>query len=116
MLEIISERKSYEEKVQILKIRIKKLQEQENDINKLAKKVKEKFENEQKLKSEKKEQKGLVLSSKELTEKMIILKKKEIENLRIKRKEAKDKAINDHLIKNKVSWIIILESISNCKK
>ena len=98
--------------MQILRNRIRKLQDQENEINKKAGKLKEKFLVEQKLKSDKNEKKVHIINLKQLSDKMIVNRKQEIENLRINQKEEKNKNAKEHLKKNKVLNFIKLESLS----
>jgi chromosome segregation ATPase len=104
MLETYFEKKTYEEKVKILKNRIKKLQEQETEINKKTGKLKEKYVTEQKIKNEKGEGKDIVENYKKMTDKMKEEKKKEIETLRKKRMEEREKAQNEQISKNKVNF------------
>jgi hypothetical protein len=102
MMDTIMEKKSYEEKFKILQNRIKKLQEQEKEINKKTGKMKEKYLAEQKLKSERLDRKDYVEINKIKNEKLIEEKKQEIENLRLKRKEEREKLIKEQMTKNKV--------------
>jgi len=97
MMDTVLEKKSYEEKVRILQNRIKKLQDQEKEINKKTGKMKEKYLVEQKLKSERWERKDYVEVNKIKNEKLIEEKKQEIENLRLKRKEEREKAIKEQM-------------------
>lgn len=101
-MDTIMEKKSYEEKFKILQNRIKKLQEQEKEINKKTGKMKEKYLAEQKLKSERLDRKDYVEINKIKNEKLIEEKKQEIENLRLKRKEEREKLIKEQMTKNKV--------------
>jgi hypothetical protein len=115
MMDTVLEKKSYEEKVRILQNRIKKLQEQEKEINKKTGKMKEKYIAEQKLKSERIERKDYVEINKIKNEKLIEEKKHEIENLRLKRKEERDKAIKEQMTKNKVKILFIKKVYQNSK-
>ena len=116
LLETLNEKKNYEDKVNALNNRIKKLQDQEKEINKKTGKLKEKYVIEQKIKSEKEEKKDLIENYKVNNEKKIEDKKLEIEVLRKQRKEDKDKQTRDLLLKNKVNNFIKNQKVySNAK-
>jgi hypothetical protein len=65
--------------------------------------LKEKYILEQKIKSDKIENKDLVINTKKYTEFEIEKRKKEIEDRRNKRKQIAEKISQDHLFKNKVN-------------
>ncbi len=115
-LDTINEKKSYENKIQALNNRIKKLEQQEREINKQTGKLKEKYILEQKIKSDKIENKDLVINTKKYTEFEIEKRKKEIEDRRNKRKQIAEKISQDHLFKNKVNISSLQKNYENAKQ
>ena len=89
-------------KIQALNNRIRKLEEQEKEINKKTGKLKEKYTLEQKIKLDKLERKDLIDDHKQYSEKEAERRKIEIEHQRQKRKEIGEIVSSNNLVKNKV--------------
>lgn len=102
MLDVVSEKKNYEEKIKALNNRIKKLEKQEKEINKTTGKMKEKFILEQKIRADKQEKKELIENFKKYNETEIEKRKGDIDERRKKRKEVVEKVSQENLMKNKV--------------
>ena len=96
------EKKNYEDKINALNNRIKKLEKQEKEINKTTGKMKEKFVLEQKIRADKQEKKDVIENYKRYTEAEIEKRKLEIDEKRKKRKDIVEKINQENFMKNKV--------------
>jgi hypothetical protein len=112
-LDLIGEKKIYEERIKAVETRINKLKKQEKEISTKTKKLKDKIQTEQKLKAEKQERKTYLENQNFQKMRENELRKEEIERLRQERRLRIEKKILESNYKNKVGFLIKEREITN---